>query len=362
MFRQIVVIAAFLLVAGSAAAQPKTPTFLSISAALETSLETKIFQERIKLKVFLEALNDKLGNAVPAIVDKEAFTAEAADLPDPSEEDVVLPASPARMKAVQMLRIVLSQIGKGNATYVIRNGVIEITTAKRIAPEALMAYPVAAQFKKIPLEDAIETLCELSGATIIIDPRVGDKGRTPVTATFRNTIALEGAVRLLAEMADLQAETQENVLFITTKVKSDGKQAKADLQFKNRRLDLAVKDLAAWSGQTVLLDPAYMPTPTRFEAPGGVRRRLEAAASTEQPQIGSDPNEPKDAKITATFKSNVPARSVAEVIARQANLSVVELDGLLYITHPFMGMMGPGMMGGMGGMAIPLDPLKKQGQ
>jgi hypothetical protein len=363
MLRRIVAIAViaigFCCLADKSLAQPKTavkePTFRSISDALETSVETRPLQEKVKFKTFLEYLDQKLSGQAPLFLDKEAFMAElGADVPDPMEEEVALPGTPARMKGAMALRSALSQIGKGNATYLIRNGMIEITTLRRAAPEVLLGYPITARFDKKPLEDAIEALCEMSGATIVIDPRIGDKAKTPVSATFRNSIALDGAVRLLVEMADLQADVQENVLFITTKPKAGGKQEKTDLDLKNRRLDLAVKDLAKWSGQTVLLDPQFMPGPTPILTPlgGGRVKRIEAAASAGPAlvQLGGpppDPNaEPKDIRITATFKPNVSAKAAAEVIARQANLTVVELDNLLYITHPLMGlgMFGNGKM------------------
>jgi biotin carboxyl carrier protein len=454
----------------------KEATFRSISDALETSIETNPLRDKLKFKHFLEHISDRSSGQLPLFVDREAFAAEfGPDAPDPMEEEVFLPATPARMKILMALRTALSQIGKGSATYLIRNGVVEITSAKRAAPETLLGYPITARFDKKPLEDAIDSLCEMSGATIIIDPRVGEKARMPVSATFRNSIALDGAVRLLAEMADLQADVQENVLFITNKAKAGGKQEKADLELRNRRLDLAVKDLARWSGQTVLLDPLFVPPPTPIQAPwGGQGKRLEAGAAAKgaeriwvhsplpgkiedialgikpgskvekgqtllvlfsadlakqcndlnreingleltvvlagknetaeanttlrhkiemrnklrdrvnadlarpgyftinAPRSGTvlsadlrekllgksvkagesliqigmlpgDPTaEPKEVRITATFKPNVSAKAAAEVIARQANLVVIEMDNLLYITHPFMGNGFPG--------------------
>lgn len=483
MLRRIAAIAvlafAVSFLANKALAQPKTaakePTFRTISDALETSFETKDLQEKVKFRDFLEIFGMKLGGKAPIVVDREAFQVElGADAPDPLEEEVALPRVPTRLKGERALRIVLGQLGKGTATYLIRNGLIEITTAKAAAPETLLGYPITARFEKKPLDEAIESLCEMSGATIIIDTRVGDKSRTPVSATFRNSIALDGAVRLLAEMADLQVDVQENVLFITSKPKPGGQKEKVDLELKNRRLDLAVKDLARWSGQSILLDPMFIPGPTPIMAPwGGKPKRLEAAASagpvnpkpvsihsplpgkiqeiarglkpgskvdegqtllvlfdadlaqqvrelqtamqaaqrklkseggitspaivlnseslkrlqarvnadlarpgyftiaapragtilsadfreklqnkSVKPgesliQIGMPPGDPtgelRDIRITAAFKPNVSAKAAAEVIARQANLTVIEMDNLLYITHPFMGM---GMFGG----------------
>ncbi len=333
MMRRISLAAAALvaahLISGSAVAQPKAdvkePTWRFLAEALERTLDTKGLQEKLKFKTALEHLNDQFAGKLPIIVDREAFAAElGAEAIDPYEEEVSLPPVPAKMRASQALRLLLSQVGRGEAVYLIRNGCIEVTTAKRAAPEALLAYPISARFDKKSLEDAIEALCEQSGATVVIDARVGDKAKTPVSATFRGTIALEGAVRLLAEMADLQADVRENVLFITNTPKTDGQQQKTELHFKSRRLDLAVKDLAAWSGQTILLDPAYIPPATLPYLPFGGRP---------QPLLTAEPHA-TGTKVTASFKPNVSAKAAAEIIARQANLSVVVMDNLIYITRP----------------------------
>jgi hypothetical protein len=93
------------------------------------------------------------------------------------------------------------------------------------SPERLLGYPILAKSHKRPLEDVLDDLADLSGATILIDARAGDKARTPVTAHFHNTIGLQDAVRLLAEMADTQADVREGVLFVTTKTKAEKPQA-----------------------------------------------------------------------------------------------------------------------------------------
>lgn len=332
---------------------PKAPlkaaNFQSLSDALEVPLETKQFHEPVKFKEFAEWLTYQFadrGVSVPLVIDRAAFLGgDDPGAPDPCEQQVSLPTStPAKLKAGQILRILLPQVGK-NAAYLIRNGVIEITIHEFAAPERLLGYPVRVRFDKKPLDEAIEALCEMSGATIVIDPRVGEKARTPVSATFRNNITLEGATRLLAEMADLQADVQENVLFITSKPKVEAPAQKTELRLKNRRIDLAVRDLANWSGESILLDPAFVPPPTPLDIGHGQRRPPLPAGVADQiggmGMIGMGAPDPMHMKITAAFKPNVPAKSAAEVIARQAGLSVIVMDNLIYITHPFIGVPFP---------------------
>jgi len=81
---------------------------------------------------------------LPILVDREAFAIElGADAPDPYEEEVSLPPVPAKMAMSLALKLVLAQVGKGNATYLIRRSYIEITTNKRyLEDKVIRIYPV----------------------------------------------------------------------------------------------------------------------------------------------------------------------------------------------------------------------------
>jgi hypothetical protein len=116
----------------------------AIYRLLQQPIDTKGLQEKVKLKVALEYFADKFGGKLPILVDKEAFSAElGADAPDPYEEEVVLPPVPTKMVMNTALRLILSQVGKGNATYVIRRSFVEITTVKRyLEDKVIRIYPV----------------------------------------------------------------------------------------------------------------------------------------------------------------------------------------------------------------------------
>jgi len=62
---------------------------------------------------------------------------------------------------------------------------------------------------------AIDQLASETGTNLVVDPRLGSKAKKPVTLKLEG-IPLETAVRLLAELADLQAVRMNNVLFVTT--------------------------------------------------------------------------------------------------------------------------------------------------
>ena len=53
--------------------------------------------------------------------------------------------------------------------------------------------------------------------SIVVDPRVGSKAKSPVTSRFSAETNLAQAVRLLADMADLKAVQVDNTLYVTSR-------------------------------------------------------------------------------------------------------------------------------------------------
>jgi len=66
-----------------------------------------------------------------------------------------------------------------------------------------------------------------TGANVVLDPRLGDKGTKAVTLSLED-VPLETAVRLLAEVADLTAVRMSNVLFVTTPERAERLKPGAD--------------------------------------------------------------------------------------------------------------------------------------
>lgn len=299
--------------------------------ALETVLKQEIdlrpFEGEVPLKAFFEVLMTKLhganGKELRIVVFKGAFQDEDAG-PDPGEVMIKFPAFPKRLQVSTALRLALSQVPTKNATFLIREGNLEITTHKAANPEALLGYPITGRFDKQPLDEVIDELSDQSGATILIDPRLGEKAQTPVSAVFKNTITLEGAVRLLAEMADLHAEVQDNVLFITGKPKVEAGEKKTELRLRGKRLDLALRDLADWSGAAIQLDPRYAPRPTP------IIRKASGADTPEDTRFSLL----VDPKVSATFKKGASPEAAVRILANQAGLAMVRMDGILYVTDP----------------------------
>ena len=62
---------------------------------------------------------------------------------------------------------------------------------------------------------AAKQLATDTGANLIVDPRLKEKAKVPVTLKL-DDVPLETAVRLLADVADLRAVRMSNVLYVTT--------------------------------------------------------------------------------------------------------------------------------------------------
>ena len=130
---------------------------------LETPIPTKGLQEKQKLKTVLEVLGDMFQGNLPIIVDKEAFLEGTPEATDIYEEEVSLPPFPKKMAMGTALRIILGQVGKGEATYLIRRNFIEITTQKRyIADKVLRVYPVGDLV--IPISNGQQGMAGAAGA------------------------------------------------------------------------------------------------------------------------------------------------------------------------------------------------------
>jgi type II secretory pathway component HofQ len=123
------------------------------------------------------------------------------------------------------LRFLLAQI---NGAYLIRKDYIEITTVDRQVSEAFdpgtlrtmrvgeVPPTVNVVFEGRPLEKALADLASQTGMNIVLDPRVADRDKLSVSGQFLNT-PLDSAVRVVADMVDLEPVRSENVYYVTTK-------------------------------------------------------------------------------------------------------------------------------------------------
>jgi hypothetical protein len=202
------------------AAVPKAPAAdreATIAQMLQERIETKGLQDRVKLKVALEYFSGKFEGKLPILVNRSAFAELlGADAADPYEEEVSLPPVPSRLRFETALRLVLSQVGVGQASYFIRRGYIEVVPAQYTTAAYFLYQPMAAAiYDKRPLRGVLDDLADETGVSIHLDPQVGTKAGTPITATLRNA-SLEDALTTVTEMAQLKYVVLQRSVYVTT--------------------------------------------------------------------------------------------------------------------------------------------------
>jgi hypothetical protein len=147
------------------------------------------------------------------IIYQQAFKLENPDAPDVYETQIVLPRVQG-LPAGRVFRMALDQIPTADATYLVQAGHLLVTTSRDASPRARF---VQASFANRPLDEALEELSDLTGVAIAVDPRVGGKGKTPVTARFPSETNLAQIVRVLADMADLKAVVVDAMIYVTSR-------------------------------------------------------------------------------------------------------------------------------------------------
>jgi hypothetical protein len=222
------------------AAQEKTPARphqLSLRLQQPVNLDKGI-DPSTPLKDALEFLSDRYDLTI--IVDEQAFLEIGVQRAE--EQPVQLP----KMVGVTMatvLRLLLSQI-KGDeyhGTYAIRDDHLLITTTLRAstaetwtADSGTPAPTIDVDCVQKPLQDVLYELRDLSRMNILVDARVADKARKPITATLTKVPA-DTAVRLLADMGDLRMVAIDNVLYVTSIDNAKELQAQQEARARQRQ-------------------------------------------------------------------------------------------------------------------------------
>jgi hypothetical protein len=177
--------------------------FLGKTYAITFEINDQAFKD----EMIDDVANKALGRAIPKMADASAET---------------------------VLRRVLARIpAPSGATFAVRGGVVEITTRRYASPsnwrarlepsEADVAAPppvnvpeTTVNFDKRELQEALQEIADATGVNVVLDARAKDKGKTPITATLRG-VAVDTAVKVIADMADLTVVPLDTVLYVTTK-------------------------------------------------------------------------------------------------------------------------------------------------
>jgi hypothetical protein len=189
----------------------------ALAKMLDEVIETKDFTNPMTLKDCLQLFYEKYaarGKELPILVDVDSFKTSDPEAQSPYDAQVQLPAVPKQMPMHVALRIVLSQI-PAKATFIIRQGHIEIVHPSHATAKALLKHRVLTRFDKVPLRESLEDLAALTGAPIIFDVRVKEKGQEKVSILLNN-MSLEDSLTVLTEQAGLRFVTLESGIFVTS--------------------------------------------------------------------------------------------------------------------------------------------------
>ena len=191
----------------------------TVLANLQTEIETQPFRDRIKFGTLLEKISETLqrqNKPVTFYVDGESFRENAPDWPDLHEEEIAIRSIRSRASVRHLLSEALKQTSKGMATFIVRDGRVDIVAVTHVSKRILLNQTFHAEFKEQRLEAALAELSDLTGVSIVVDARARQKAQTTVTARFNDDVALQDAVRVLADMADLKIVYLVTCMYVTT--------------------------------------------------------------------------------------------------------------------------------------------------
>lgn len=179
-----------------------------------------------------------------------------------------------------------------------------------------MTTVVHVDYERLPLVEALRDLADDTGFDILIDPRVADKAKAPVTLGL-NAVWLDNALNLLTEMTDLDWYWMDKVAFITTKENAKARRDKIKAASAEQPRPV---EKQPENRKSVSVNCSDQPLVDVLRGLAGVQTVVDGRAL-----------EKAGAKITARF-DQVPPEAALRILADMADLAVVPLDRVFYIT------------------------------
>ncbi len=202
------------LVPAGAQENPRENQTQALLLLLEKKVETKDLQSSMTLQEFLGLISEHFRAKGKVL---QVFVSPVWDDSDDIYQKTVRFFSiPRQLPLGVMLRLALDQLEKREATFLVRNGALEIVPAKHATPAYLLKERVHKAFWKSHLYEVLQDLSYQTGASLVLDPRAEVQAQTRITATFRNDTTLEAALLMVTEMAGLKLVILPGGLFVTT--------------------------------------------------------------------------------------------------------------------------------------------------
>ncbi len=195
---------------------------IALIKLLNEPIETKDFVNNMTLRDAVGLLYEKFANKgkdLPFVINRAAFREDQAmNNFDPNETQVSLPPLPRVLPVRSVLQLMLAEMPH-KATFLVRDGRIEIVPEKLARAEQLLQQKVMATFTRRPLSEALQELSAQTGVSIVFDVRQDEHATKQVTATFRNNVTLRDALVMLADMTGLRADFMPSGVYITAPAK-----------------------------------------------------------------------------------------------------------------------------------------------
>lgn len=177
-------------------------------------------KEAMKLREVLKVIRDRVKQTkrveVPMFVNVDQFKIENPDAPHVEDTDVRFPAAYRRMTVAEAIRLALAKIPTKNGTFLVRRGVLEITTADCSSPIELVHRKILVSFNGCSVNAAIKELQEQTGANIVVDPNLGNTPEKTVRLDLANNATLGQALVVLTRLVGAEPIILGDVIYITT--------------------------------------------------------------------------------------------------------------------------------------------------
>jgi hypothetical protein len=306
-----------------------------IRKRLDRLIETKDLRQLTSLGEGLQFLEHKLSDGgkvnLEIVLREHLFKKENPDSPDIAETKIKFPPFPKRMSAATALRILLSKVPTNNATYRLRAGQIQVTTIDDAATVQLNE-PVGGSYRDRPLAEVLDKLAAQSGVTIILDRRVSKQGQVPVRAYLGAFVSLQTALRLLTDMADLRYVIIGNAVYVTSPANAD--KAAAEVRRRSQLPLLSLQHGLEEGG------PLGWSAYDHSVEDQSINRPLAAALEGMTKELGASliidwrVREKMKVSVRARLLNGVSLLTILPMLTDMADLSYVEVDGVIYITSP----------------------------
>ena len=188
------------------------------------------FEPNTPIREALSHISERYNMTI--VIDTDAFKVDQNE-PDIEGRPVRLLRLP-NVKVVTALRVLFQQI---NGDFYIKDNMLTVVPRTYIETGRVLKHPVDVSFNKRPLADALTELSELSGLSIVLDPRGQADGNFAATADFRN-VPVQDAVRVLANMAGMKSVVMDNLLYVTSTNNAEHLQKEKErIEKRSQKLD-----------------------------------------------------------------------------------------------------------------------------